>query len=218
MRQQAVWFAPVSEQPSEVVSGFRRVFSVPQIYRAAQWAVGADKLRNALVEEILELRQGDRVLDIGCGTADILDHMPEVDYVGFDHSTSYIADAAARYADRGRFIAGAAGNEELASVAPRNVAMSVGVLHHLNDVEVVDVLKLARSVLAESGRFIAVDPTFAQGQHPIGRFLAARDRGQNVRTPEATNELVSSIFANVEVTVRHDLLRIPYSHVLVQAS
>ena len=103
----------MSEQPSEIVNGVRRVLSAPSIYRFTQWAVGAGKLRNALVEEIIRIEPGLRIVDIGCGPADILEYLPGVDYVGFDHSESYIASARSRFGERGRFINMAAGEVDL---------------------------------------------------------------------------------------------------------
>ena len=205
------------DQPSEITSGFRRVFSVPQIYRFAQRAVGADKIRNILVNDILRIEPGLRIVDIGCGPANILAYLPDVDYVGFDHSQSYIEAAQNRFRDRGRFINMTAGNVSLDSFSPQDLAMSIGVLHHLDDDEVLAALQTAKTVLACDGRFVSVDPTFVDDQHPIGRFLASRDRGQHVRTPNETEALVTQVFNDVSVRTRHDLLRVPYSHVLVEA-
>lgn len=207
----------MANNPSEVVTGARRIFSVPSIYRLAQSAIGADKVRDFLVDEVLHLTPGERVLDIGCGPADILEYLPDVDYVGFDHSASYIGAAQARFGERGQFINTAAGDIDLAPFAPRDIAMSIGVLHHLNDDEVRGALETARAVIGTTGRFVSLDPTFAEGQHAVGRFLASRDRGQHVRTPKETEQLVREVFENVSVSARHDLLRVPYSHVLVEA-
>lgn len=203
--------------PSEVTTGLRSLFSAPAIYSFAQRVVGADKFRKVLVDEILRIEPGLRVVDIGCGPADILEHLSEVDYIGFDHSRSYIESAAKRFGERGQFINMAAGHIDLSKYAPCDLAMSIGVLHHLNDSEVLEALQTAKAVLGGDGRFVSVDPTFVRGQNLIGRFLARRDRGQYVRTPAATEALVAQVFDRVTVQTRHDLLRIPYSHVLVEA-
>jgi SAM-dependent methyltransferase len=199
------------------VTGIRAIFSLPSAYRLAQNIIGAESFRQTLVGEILRVEPEARVLDIGCGTADILDHLPSIDYVGFDHSEGYIDSARARFGGRGRFVAGTAGAEALADVGARDLAIAIGVLHHLDDVQAAEALELAHRALRPGGRFVSVDPTFAAGQHRIGRWLAGRDRGQHVRTPAQTADLVSVVFPDTAVDVRHDLLRIPYSHVICQA-
>ncbi|NDC90135.1 MAG: class I SAM-dependent methyltransferase [Bacteroidetes bacterium] len=207
----------VSTNPSEVVTGVRRIFSVPTAYGLAQRMIGAEKFRKRLVDDVLGVEPAMRILDIGCGPADILNYLPEVDYVGFDHSPNYINAARERFNGRGRFFNLSASEIKFEEFAPRDLVMSIGVIHHLNDDEVIDALTTARNVLGSGGRFVSADPTFAEGQHTVGRFLASCDRGQFVRTPDEIRALVSEIFDKAVVEVRHDMLHVPYSHVLVSA-
>ena len=205
------------EKPSEILTGARRLLSVPSIYRFAQKAIGAEELRSYLVNDLFRITEGDRVLDLGCGPGDIVPHLPPVDYVGFDHSESYIAAATNRYGDRATFVHTGADEVDIDRVAPRDVAMMIGVLHHLDDEQSLDALRTAAAALGPGGRFVSLDPTFSEVQNPISRFLISRDRGQHVRTPEATAELVEQIFNNVTAVTTHDLLRVPYSHVRIEA-
>ena len=207
----------MSEQPSEVLSGVRRIFSVPSVYRFAQRAIGAEQLRGRLVTDLFQIKAGDRILDLGCGPADILPYLPEVEYIGFDHSASYIAAAKRRFGDRGTFVQAGTTDFDIDAVAPCDVAMMLGVLHHLDDEQAVDALQTAAAALSPNGRFVSIDPTFTDGQHPFSRFLASRDRGQHVRTPQATVALVAKAFDKVAEITSHDLLRVPYSHVRIEA-
>ena len=207
----------MSEAPSEVLTGIRSVFSVPGVYRLAQRAVGAEKFRERLVSEVLKPHERARILDIGCGTADILEVLPSVEYVGFDHSQEYVAAAKERFGSLGEFIHATTDGVDVTGLPKFDLVMSIGVLHHLDDSSVEDVLRTAAAALKPGGRFVSVDPTFAEGQHWFGKLLASRDRGQHVRSPAELRRLVEGIFGEFDVSVRHDMLTVPYSHVLVDA-
>jgi SAM-dependent methyltransferase len=200
-----------------VTTGVRSVLSLASVYRLAQRAIGADAFRETLAADILHVGEGDRILDIGCGTADILEHLPDVDYLGFDSSDRYVEAARQRFGDRGRFVT-AAPSEVDDTFGDRTVVTAIGVLHHLDDETAHEALELATKALRPGGSFISVDPTLTDDQHRIARFLIEHDRGQFVRTPEQMRALVGHHFDDVDLQVRHDMLRTPYSHVIVRAS
>ena len=87
---------------AEVTSGIRSILNHPLVYRCTQWLVGAERLRRHLAE-LIEPTPGLRVLDIGCGPADLLAWLPGVDYVGFDSNANYVAAAQSRFGARGCF-------------------------------------------------------------------------------------------------------------------
>lgn len=193
------------------------MFSLAPVYRLAQQGIGATRFRDVFANEILHARADDRVLDIGCGTADILDHLPELDYIGFDHNARYVESAAARYGGRGQF-SNTAATDFTSVAADRSIAMAIGVLHHLDDDTAGEVLDLAARSLRPGGRFVSIDPTLVDGQARIARLIVSQDRGQHVRSPGEVADLFDPVFESVAISVRHDLLRVPYSHVVVEAS
>lgn len=203
----------VTGSPDQKTTGARAVLSLASAYRAAQWLIGATRSRELIADEFIRAKPGDRVLDLGCGTADILDHLPDLDYIGFDPSTQYISSALNRYAKRGTFT-----TELPEPSGERTISIAIGVLHHVNDEEAERLLANARQSLTDGGRFVSVDPTIVAGQHWVARFLVSRDRGQHVRSPKEVVALARLVFDQVQVTVRHDLLRAPYSHVIIEAS
>ncbi len=205
-----------SSNPAQVTTGIRSVLSLASVYRFAQRAIGAEAFRETLAAEVLDVSEGDRILDVGCGTADILDHLPEVDYLGFDSSDRYVDAARERFGDRGRFVT-AAPTDVDDTFGDRTLVTAIGVLHHLDDETAHEALALAVKALRPGGRFVSVDPTLTDDQHAVARFLIERDRGQFVRTPEQMRHLVGDHFDDVSMEVRHDMLRTPYTHLIVRA-
>lgn len=202
---------------AQTTTGIRALLSLPQAYEGVQRALGSANYRRVVTDSIVRARPGDRILDIGCGPGDLVPHLPETTYVGFDVSAAYIASARARFGDRAQFFVGEVGDGQAVELGPFDRVIATGVLHHLDDRDARALWRLARTVAAPGGRVVSVDPCFHDGQHPVAHWLSARDRGQAVRRPEAYAALAREEFDDVTVTVRTDLLRVPYSHAVVVA-
>ncbi|HZP94400.1 MAG TPA: class I SAM-dependent methyltransferase [Burkholderiales bacterium] len=194
----------------------RSLLAHPRFYSCFASAVGGGA-RAQYARQYLRARPGERILDMGCGTADILDYLPAgVDYTGFDLSADYIAAARSRYGERGQFrnepvdvaLAGRLGSFDL--------AMANGVLHHLDDAGAHSLFELAKRVLAPGGRLVTLDGCFVPGQSRIARFLLSRDRGRFVRNEDEYLRLAHASFGRVAHDVRHDLLRIPYTLIIME--
>lgn len=77
--------------------------------------------------------------------------------------TDYIRSAIARHGDRGCFLVGTATdyvNQPDQRMANSDLVICNGLLHHLEDQEVLDVLRLAQEVLKPGGRLICFEPTY----------------------------------------------------------
>src|SRR5688572_8319493 len=90
---------------AEVTTGFRSFLSYPSIYNAWQKIVGVPASRKVWVEEFIQPRPGQRILDIGCGTAWILDYFRDMDiqYTGFDGNEKYIKQTQKRWKHKPSF-------------------------------------------------------------------------------------------------------------------
>ncbi len=197
----------------------RTVLADAGAYERFQHLVGAPTARHAFVREYVDVEPGMRLLDIGCGPGALLEAIPRgVTYVGVDVSETYLDAARARYGDRATFVrAQVAPGWRLEGHAPFERAIAVGMLHHLDDASARTLIEQAYDALGDGGVFVSIDPALVEGQSPVARALIRRDRGEHVRRPRDYAALVRSVFGEVDVQVRHDLLRIPYSHCVVRA-
>lgn len=203
---------------SQITSGIRSVLSLPFVYNASQNIMGAHQIRHDMVGNFIRPVAGNRILDIGCGTAEILSYLPsDTEYWGFDISQKYIQAAKSRYGSRGHFRCGQLDRAELEKLPRFDTVLVFGVLHHLNDDVVMNLFELARDALTEGGRVITIDPCLATGQNPVARYLILHDRGQNVRGEEGYRDLAKQVFPKVAGTLRHRNW-IPYTHWIMECS
>jgi SAM-dependent methyltransferase len=208
----------VVEAAGERRSGFLAVLRNPRIYNIAQRCIGTTRSRDTLINTYVQPGVGARVLDIGCGTASILEHLDSASYTGFDPSPAYAEAARARYGDRGRFFVGRIGEISASDLGSFDVVLAKGVLHHVDDQLAKELFALAAGVLEPRGRLVTFDGCYAPGQARVARFLLSHDRGRNVRTAGEYETLARSAFDDVAVHVRHDLVRFPYTHAILVCS
>ena len=204
---------------AQITSGVRNILSFPWIYNFVQRFLGADKLRSVYVGRYICPVNAKKILDIGCGTSEILSFISNnAEYVGYDLSERYIASARAKYGDRGVWHCAPVSEMDAANLGTFDLVMANGIFHHLNDTEATHLIDVASKALKPSGRFVSLDCCFTPGQSRISRFIVSKDRGQNIRTPERYAELVRNSFCSVDVNVHHELLKVPYTHVILVAT
>lgn len=202
---------------SQITTGLRAVLSSPIAYDLFQDIMGADSGRRELVLNHIRPHIGSRILDIGCGTARILDYLPIVEYYGFDQSQIYINAAVRRYGGRGRFHCALVEQTIIDRIEPFEVVIATGLLHHLDDIQAGALINLAYSALCKGGRLVTIDPCFAPDQNFIARYLVSRDRGQHIRNLDGYAALAKHAFGNVTGIVRHRTWP-PYTHCILECT
>lgn len=194
----------------------RRLLGQSYVYTAFADLAGG-RARETYACEYICARGGDRILDIGCGPGDILAYLPsDVAYTGFDANASYIAAAIDRFGERGQFFCRHIATGMLEEFAGFDLVLANGVLHHLDDQEAATLLSIAKAALKPNGRLVTLDGCYVEGQSAIARYLLERDRGRFVREKIGYTSLAGSVFRLVEAHIRHDLMRIPYSHIIME--
>ena len=189
------------------------------VYTWLQTMIGGPNLRQYIVEHYIRPSPGDQVLDVGCGPADFAPLMPEVAYVGVDHNPDYIAHAQSRYGGgTARFLNEDVSADGFGFAGAFDIILAIGLLHHLDDSQTADLLVAIRRCLKPEGRVISIDPAWTKPQHWLARLIIQNDRGQHVRTPSSYQQLAEAVFGRVTTEVRTDLLRLPYTHLIMQCA
>lgn len=147
---------------------------------------------DAVTEELPDGRDWD-VLDVGAGRGACAPIFNPARYVGIDHSAGLV-----RYASRAhpgyRFREMDAAKMTFPEKS-FDVAIMVGVLHHLPDSSADRALSEIRRVLRPSGRFVMLEPVPVRSRwNLLSRLIKSLDRGHFIRSQEAYGALVSSHF------------------------
>ena len=171
-----------------------------------------------LVDEFIKPTPGCSVLDVGCGPAAILEFLQDVEYIGLDHNPNYIATATKKYGSKGTFIC--AGVDQLNDYGLKTFdrIIILGVMHHLNDAQLTQLMMSLKSRLNADGVLITFDGAFEDGQKFIAKILAKNDRGKFVRTKQQYLKFIEVAFNVEQADLRHDLLRVPYTHLLTRST
>src|SRR5205823_785581 len=114
---------------SDVLAGVKSILAYPAAYDLWSRAVGGSRAQTIIVREHVRPWPRARILDLGCGTGELLDYLGDVTYTGVDVSDEYIARARDRRGQRASFLAGDATS---LSVPARDFdrVVAIGVLHH----------------------------------------------------------------------------------------
>lgn len=192
-------------------SGLLRWLNVPFVYNAFSAAVGGNVLRRSLIQKYVRAKPGDRVIDIGCGSAQVLRYLPDVDYTGIDINPDYIAFARQTYGSKGTFLVGDTNSfRGEPGFKDADIVMAFGLLHHLDEREAADCLQFAYDVLKAKGRFICHEACWVPNQGALSKYVMSVDRGRSIRTEEQYRQLAGKIFNKVDAWVNTNPLRIPY--------
>ncbi|WP_319797369.1 class I SAM-dependent methyltransferase [Nitrobacter sp.] len=200
---------------AERTDGLHRAITYPLFYKGLMYAFGADKALSRYAS-ILDAKPGCRMLDVGCGPANILAYLPEVQYTGIDLNPRHIEFAKKRYNCSTNFLVGDVTKTDFGGQF--DLINLSGVLHHLDDADAKRLLNHLGGLLGENGRIVTLDNVWLPKQRLAVKILNSLDSGQNIRSPEQYMTLFSSAGLRLQTRVTSDLLRVPYDHFIVVAT
>ncbi|HEX7894626.1 MAG TPA: class I SAM-dependent methyltransferase [Terriglobales bacterium] len=198
-----------------MLRSFRSILAVPGAYQLWWTLVGGPAWAKVLVDEYIHPTAGARILEIGCGPGTILRYLPKSEYIGFDLSAKYIEMAKKRY-PQAQFVCERVSQFSLEKHHSFDLVLALGIVHHLEDEEAKQLFEIAYQALKPGGKLVTVDGVWTRDQSSTARWLLARDRGEFVRNEQQYLGIASKVFGTVKPSVRHDLLRIPYTHMIME--
>jgi SAM-dependent methyltransferase len=193
----------------------KRLLNSALIYQSFQEIGGFFGARVKAITEFLPIAPGVSIVDIGCGPGYILNYIQKnVNYVGYDVDRSYIDHANAKFGSRGHFYCRLFDEYAANGLYPVDIVMMNGVLHHISDAELAGTLANVRRVLRPGGTLFSLDGCYCTGQSAFRKWMLDNDRGHFVRDEAGYRAVLRDLFEDVELHVREEYSRIPYTFVV----
>lgn len=206
----------IKKEEAHVRTGLRSILSNPVFFDKFQKLLGLSRCKRRYAA-IIKLQSGMKILDIGCGTADIIDHLPPgVDYHGYDLQPEYIDYAAKKYKGRGKFYCQDVESLEVQGSETFDVVMVNDIVHHLGDDNATRVFRIAHSCLKKGGFLCTIDIIKIENQSWLARYIMSKDRGQNVRTREEYLKLLKPNYEIVEEHILNNMYYVPYTNIVIK--
>lgn len=193
------------------------ILYIPRLYTFLSSLLGNSTGKRRLLEDYIQTVPGNKILDLGCGPANIISSLPsEIEYTGIDNNPLYIKKAREKYACH---------NFECISIEhykPTKTnyydrVLALGVLHHLEDPVAQKLITLAYDALKPGGYLITYDGVWLKNQSFVAKLLLSIDRGNFIRTPEQYLELFKNTFRNIKSNHYNDCLKLPYNIFITKA-
>ena len=182
----------------------------PLIYKIIQCIMSGTSFRNNIIKKNIT-KSNLKILDIGCGPAQILKHIPQCDYYGYDIDQRSIQYAKKKYYQKNyRFYCKKFNKTEVKKLPKFDYVIFFGILHHLSNKEADKMLTLCKQIMKKNSILLTEDPILVEKQNPIAKFLIKKDRGTNVRKKKEYINLLKKHFKKVKNKVTHQFF-IPYT-------
>ena len=194
---------------SQKNKGIYSLLSNTFFYSLVQRIMSATSFREKIVKKYIK-KHNIKVLDIGCGPAQILDSLPRINYYGFDINPLYINSAKKKYENKGKFFCKKFTIKDTKNLPKFDYVLLLGILHHLNDKEVNILMKNIKKVLKKRGSIITLDNIFIKNQNLVAKILITMDKGDNVRSKNGYLSVLKTHFKKINSKVHHQKF-IPYT-------
>ena len=175
----------------------RSVLALPQAYQLFFNVIGAPERSRILVREYIRPKPGDRILEIGCGPGTIIPYLPAAEYVGFDASSEYIEQARKRFPEA-KFVCDRVSQFTLPQGDPFDIVLALGILHHLDNEEALQLFRIAHQALKPGGKLVTLDGVWTPDQSSTARYIQGHDRGQFIREEQAYTTLGEKVFPRIK--------------------
>ena len=158
------------------------------------WQKSHDRRKVQAILNEITIKQGERILDVGCGPGIDAKLFRGKKYVGVDINEKYI-DYCKRKLGMDFRTLDVCNTESCIDESNFDWVLMNSFIHHLSDEEALKVLAGVKRNMKIGGRILVIDLLIPSKSNILGRTFAALDRGPFPRKMEEFHNLFSRYFA-----------------------
>jgi len=182
----------------------------PLVYKIVQKVMSGTSFRANIIKNNIK-KKNLKILDIGCGPAEILENISNCEYYGYDIDRRSISYAKKKYKDKKyHFFCKKFNKKEIKKLPKFDYVIFFGILHHLGNKEVYNLLNLCKKKMKKKSKLLTEDPVLVENQNFLAKHLILNDRGKNVRNKNGYTKLLKKHFREVKSKITHQNF-IPYT-------
>ena len=195
---------------AERTSILHNLINNPIIYQAIQKLMSGNSFRKKFLKENVK-DKNLKILEVGCGSAEILKYIPVNEYYGYDIDPRSIQYAKQNHPyENCYFFNKKLEKKDISKLPNFDLILLFGILHHLNDTQAKKILDLCRKKMKKDAKLLILDPIFTSNQNIFARLLIKSDRGLNVRKEDEYLNLFKKNFKNVKSKITNQFF-VPYT-------
>jgi 2-polyprenyl-3-methyl-5-hydroxy-6-metoxy-1,4-benzoquinol methylase len=199
-------------------TGIHNILNISFFYNFVESVLGGKKATNLFIRNYVVPIQGENVLDFGAGTCVLFEELQKIknlSYTAIEPNQRYVENSKRRYGSHSNanfYIGSTEVLNQLRNDFDKIIVCAV--LHHINIELWPQILHNLANKLRDGGKIILLDPVIHEKQNWIARFLISIDRGKSIVDVDKYIKVLSECGYSTNSTLRTDLLRVPYSHLI----
>ena len=195
----------------------KRILAYPRIYNLYQSLIGANAYLRCFSEAFIKTEKGSRILDMGCGTANIVSFFSsEIEYIGIDFSQKYIDYASKKYAKQTFLCCNICEKNQLNGTF--DIVISKGVMAGLTDEQLLKMFDVIVSLSDKKTRIILSDMNYHKNASFLEKFFECHERNKELRSKDDYVKLIGKKFNIDKITELNNVYRIPYSRIVFECT
>lgn len=195
----------------------KRILAYSFFYDLYQELIGCKTFLKRYANEYICVKENQKILDLGCGTATICSFFPKnIKYVGIDISDKYIKTAKKSYP----YFSFQCFNvcDEIMLDSPFDIIFGEAIISGLSDEQCVVMFEKIKKNSNKNTRIIFSDMNYKDDDNFFQKFLYKSERNSYIRRREEYIELLSRYFEIKKEAVISNIYRIPYSKLIFECS